>query len=892
MKHNWRIVAATIMLAIVLTLPVAGPESTLAGENPGPVFSETGLTPADKAAYLNRVPWQQKIDYFKGLSEQDKKEIFNNVTGTDRLRIFLSLSNTEKRALFKVLKKEDREWLLKNLTGTDRQAILADMDQSVAGESPRQRPKGLQSRSKVEKILSGRFPSGICRELRQYGYEFFRKGTPSFTPLRNVPVGTDYIVGPGDEIRILMWGRLDNTYHLEIDSEGTLYIPKIGPLNVAGLTFGELKKLIKRKVGAITGVKATVSMGRLRTIDVFIVGEARHPATYAVSSLSTVISALYACGGPSKNGSLRGIKVFRNGQVAATLDLYDFFIKGRKSNDIRLQSGDTIFIPVLGPVAGIAGAVRRPAIYEMNGTKTVGELIQLAGGILPTSQLQNVVIERIEGHKRRVVKSFNMDTSNTGSDTNLEVPLKDFDVVKIYPVFEGVAQVVYLEGHVKYPREYGLKPGMRLLDVIPSYGCLLPEPYLPQAEIIRLVPPDLHPEIIPFNLGRLLAGDEDQNLLLHDQDRIVVYDTWEKEDIPKVTIEGAVRKPGPYRLLRGMTIRDLIFQAGNLKSNAFTAKATLSRIIPGSAGTTITEIDFSPAKAMAGLMPDNIVLKRDDSIRIRRIPQYHQALVQHAYVEGEVLFPGEYTFSDGDRLHALIEKAGGLTKQAYPFGASFYRESVKKVQKHRLKNYISKLEEDILTMSSQEAGKTLDKDQAAILKQTLDSRKQLVEKLKKARPTGRMVISLPEILADPSSPANLELRAGDRLVIRKRPDSINVMGEVYNPTAVFAEKSKTVRHYLDEVGGITPNGDRKQIYVVKANGSVISKGQDTFFGMTTWDSGKHRWVTGFESVRLDPGDTIVVPKKVDVYPWMKRTKDITQILYQIAVGAGVIVAAY
>jgi polysaccharide export outer membrane protein len=437
-----------------------------------------------------------------------------------------------------------------------------------------------------------------------------------------------------------------------------------------------------------------------------------------------------------------------------------------------------------------------------------------------------------------------------------------------------------------------LKSGMTLLDIIPSYDSLLPEPYLPQAEIVRLMPPDLHPERIQFNLGGLMAGDQNQNLVLQDQDRVIIYDIWEKTDIPEVTIEGAARNPGTYRLYRGMRIKNLIFQAGNLRNGAYTEKASLSRVVPGSTGTAITEINFSPKRAMAGLSPDNILLEKDDSVRIREIPQYNQALGQKVYLEGEFMFPGEYTFSDGDRLSSVIENAGGVTEHAYPFGAIFHRESVKKLQEDRLKDYINNLEEDILTMSSQEAGKALDMTQAEILKETLDSRKQLVEKLKSARPTGRMVVDLLEILTDPSASSNLELRTGDRLVIEKKPDSVNVMGEVYNPTAMFAEKNKTVNYYLEEVGGITPNGDKKQIYVVKANGSVISKTQESFFGMTTWDSGNRRWVMGFESTRLDPGDTIIVPKRVQVYPWLRVTKDITQILYQVAVGAGVIIAAF
>ncbi len=814
------------------------------------------LSTLQKAEYLFGVSGEKRHEYLKGLSQKEKRKILKKYPG-----LFYKPHPEKKEGLPKT----------KKLKGQNKAELV----------------------STIEKIMSGGHPEDISWGLRQYGYSFFNKSTPSFTPLRNVPVSPDYVMGPGDEVEILMWGRLDEAFISVIDSEGALYLPKIGSLAVAGLTFFELKKLIKRKVEAITGVNANVSMGRLRTIDVFIVGEAKQPATYAISSLSTVISALYAAGGPSKNGSLRGITISRSGAVVATLDLYDFFIRGMKNNDIRLQTGDTIFIPVLGPVVGVSGAVRRPAIYEMKGEQNLGELIELAGGILPTGELQNVAVERVEGHRRRVIKSFSLSSSFYPSDDeNLKMLLRDFDVIKIYPVWGRVSQVVYLEGHVKYPRAYELKSGMRLRDIIPSYNSLLPEPFLPQAEIIRLMTPDGHPEIVEFNLGAFLAGNESENRLLEDQDRIIIYDTWEKKDIPEVSISGAVRNPGEYRLYKGMTIKDLIFQAGNLTSNAYGEKATLTRVVPGATDTKNIDLDFSPKKAMAGLAPDNMTLKENDLIQIRNIPQYEQVVEQKVFLEGEFMFPGEYAFSKGDKLSLVIEKAGGLTEHAYPFGAMFSREYVKKNQEKRLNEYLSKLEEDVLSLGSHGSDLGIDEDQSEIFKQRLGTQKQLIEKLKNIRVTGRMVIDLPEIIDDPSSSANFELRSGDRLVVEKRPDSVTLMGEVYNPTAVLVKRNMTVKYYLNLVGGITPEADRKRMYVVKANGSVISKSQETLFGMASWDSCNRRWTIGFESIRLDPGDTIIVPKRMQASNWLKLTRDITQILYELGVGAAVLVDAF
>ncbi|MBN1930649.1 MAG: SLBB domain-containing protein [Desulfobacterales bacterium] len=434
---------------------------------------------------------------------------------------------------------------------------------------------------------------------------------------------------------------------------------------------------------------------------------------------------------------------------------------------------------------------------------------------------------------------------------------------------------------------------MRLRDLISSYDTLLPEPYLRRAEIVRLMPPDLHPEVIEFNLEALLKGDKRYNMLLMDLDRVKIYQHKEKMQTPEVIIKGAVLNPGTYSLYEGMKIKDLIFQAGNLTGRAYLDQALLSRVIAGEAGADNFKINFSPRRAMEGLSPDDILLQPFDKIYIREIPQYSQALERKVLLEGEFLFPGEYTFSQGERISSVIERAGGVTEEAYPFGAFFQRESVKNIQKSMVRDYIGKLEEDIFTLSAQASEVSLDKEQSTILNQTLNAKKQLLEKMKTAQPTGRMVVDLVAILTAPSSTKDFKLRSGDHLIVNKKPDYVNVLGEVYNPTAMFFLEDKTVGHYLNKVGGLTDNANEDQIYLVKANGTVISKRQEGFWGMASWDSENFRWTLGgFESLKVDLGDTIIVPKKVEKYPWLRLTKDITEILYRIAVTAGVIIVAY
>jgi protein involved in polysaccharide export with SLBB domain len=421
----------------------------------------------------------------------------------------------------------------------------------------------------------------------------------------------------------------------------------------------------------------------------------------------------------------------------------------------------------------------------------------------------------------------------------------------------------------------------------------LPEPYLPRAEIIRLARPDLHPEIIEFNLGALLDGDASQNLVLQDMDRVIVYDVAEKMKLPVVTISGAVRQPGTYRLYQGMRVKDLIFRADNLLPSAFMEHASLSRVTVGGNQTDVVTIDFSPGKALAGDTTQDLALRPDDSIYIREIPRYNEALERKVTLEGEFKFPGEYTFTEGERISSVIARAGGLTAAAYPFGAVYMREEIRSLQKERIKEYVNQLEEDVLVLTSQSAETSLEQTEADIVLKSLAAKKQLLEKMRNSRPTGRMVVDLEKVLSNPGSDQDFKLQPGDRLVVNKRPDYVNVLGEVYNPTALLVEPDRRVDYYLNQVGGATDTADKDQIYLVKANGTVISKSQEGFWGMANWDAENHRWALGsFENTRVNAGDTIIVPKKVEKYPWLRVVKSVTEIMYHIAVAAGVIIVAY
>ena len=846
-------------------------------------------TQMDHNAYLNGLSDEDKIAYLKGLNSGDQIRYFKGSTDDFQMKYFNSLGNEGQISFLKLLDLDTKTRIIKRLDQTERARIFDGLNQYEQSELLKNLTKE-ETSSKIENILSGQFPKDIDKELEQYGYAFFVNESPNFQPVTNVPVGSEYIIGPGDGFTIYLWGGVEESYNVTVSRDGNIIIPRLGTVNVSGLTYSELKTFLGEKFkDYFNEFQMNITMNTLRTIEIFLVGEVKNPGTYSVSSLSTIVTALYSTGGPSKNGSLRNINLIRNGKTVSTLDLYDFFIKGIKDNDARLEPGDTIFIPVIQPVAGISGYVKRPAIYEMKGSQTIKELIDIAGGVLSVSYLQNVVLERITDHQKRIVKSFNIDPGNPKTDDELNTLLQDGDLIKIYPVNEKMHQVVYLEGHVKYPREYEFKEGMKALDIIPSYSYLLDEPYLTTAEILRSMPPDLHTETIKFNLGALMSGDETQNLALQDQDRIIIYSKWDKKDKPKVIINGEVRKPGTYTLVDNMTVKDLIFSAGNLTDRAFPDNADLTRFIEGKDSTESLIIKFSVSKALQGDKTDNILLEPDDVINIRTIPSYTQALDRRIILEGEFVFPGEYSFSEGDRLSSVISRAGGLTEDAYPFGAIFTRKAVKVTQNASYEENIQQLERDIASLMAIASNSSLDQEDMATVQITLTEKQDTLEKLKRSEPTGRMVINLEKVLSSPSSIVDVQLRAGDHLLVSKRQDFVNISGEVYNQTALLFEEGKTVAFYLNKVGGVTKRAARRQTYIVKANGTVISRQQGSILGIGLWDQGNSRWsFGGFGSIELDPGDTIFVPQKTVKINWLKGISDITQILYQLAVAAHVI----
>ena len=808
-------------------------------------------------------------------------------------------------------------------------------------------------------------------KLIHFGHEIFNPTPGTATILENMPVAPGYVIGPGDEIIVKLWGRVEGTHRMVVDRDGKILFPKIGSLYVAGKTFEEMKTFLKAKVSTIAEVSSDVTLGQMKGIRVSVVGEVRSPGWFNISSLHTALQALSLAGGVKDIGSLRRILIHRGGKAVEEIDLYDFLLKGDSRSDIRLLQADTIFVPVVGKLAAIAGEIRRPAIYELRQEKTLLDLVKMSGGFAPSAYKKRVQVERLEGHVAKIVLDTDADElekSGKGFD------LSDGDIVRVLPIVHADINAVTLEGNVSRPGKYELKPGMTVGTLLPEIGAFLPETYFDYALLTRLIPPEMHKEVIPvnlreivlekkkesdiplqaldtvtvfprsafrdapkvtilgevrrpgtfdlkkgarvtdllklagdqtksayppqaeiirvdmnrnfhtiyFDLGRALAGDEKENLVLEDEDQVRIHSIWESKYKKTVNVDGEVNVPGEYVLTEEMRLSDLIFKAGGLKEGAYVKEAELVRreIDSGGELVRIQTISVAPERAISGDANANIPLKQYDLIVIRKIPEWGEKI--QVTLAGEVRFPGGYTVRKGERLSSLISRAGGFTANSYLKAAQFNRASTQKTQQEAIDKLIEELELEV-AQKAQAGGAAPDKEDIEANKELLLARRSLIAQLRKAKAKGRVVIRLAEAEKLKGSASDILLEDGDRLEIPKKTNVVNVVGRVHNPTGVvYDPASDRLEDYLKIVGGPTASADREHIFLIKADGSVL----------THDNAGGGFLQGGLMSARVEPGDSIVVPEKLIQTRLMKDIKDITQILYQIAVTAGVLIVAF
>ena len=695
-------------------------------------------------------------------------------------------------------------------------------------------------------------------KLERFGAALFRNSAAAAdkAPL-SVPVGPDYVLGPGDELVIDYWGTSSQHITRSVDREGRVSIPEAGSVVVAGRTLGEVQQTIQKMLShQLRGVSVDVTLGKLRTVRVYVVGDVKNPAAYDISSLSTALSALIAAGGPTETGSYRTVKHFRGKALVEEVDLYDLMLKGVSSGEVHIESGDSILVPPIGPQVTVAGKVRRPAIYELRKEQTLDQILDLAGGVPVSGELSRIRVERTQAHERKEMISVNV-AGGTGiqaaDDAFKRFRIQDGDVVTVLPILPYSNRAVYLEGHVFRPGKFSFKDGFKVTDLIASYDDLLPEP-ADRAEIVRLHPPDFTPVVIPFNLHDVLSKRVEAPSL-EPFDTVRIFGRYET-DGPKVSIFGEVLRPGEYPLSEKMTAAELLRMSGGFKRAAYQQAADLTSysVIDGD-HVDLEHREIPIGRALAGEADTDVLLKPGDVLTIRQIGGWND-IGGAISVSGEVMHPGRYGIQRGEHLSSILKRAGGFSSEAYPYAAILDRAQVREAAAKSREDMVTQIQAQNAignpgssgsTGSSGSSSSSSSRTSAAAQER---ERQQLLAKLKQLQPNGRMLIHVSsQIEKWQGTQADVEVRSGDTLYIPKRPTFVMVAGQVYNPIAITFSTGKHAGWYLKQAGGPTTLANKKEIFVVRANGTVVGRGSGEW------------WSGNVLSTTLQAGDTIFVPEK-------------------------------
>jgi len=513
--------------------------------------------------------------------------------------------------------------------------------------------------------------SGRPAALQRFGAEIFRNGTGNFERLpMDVPVGPEYVVGPGDGLRIELWGAVSQRLQRVVDRQGRLTLPEVGTLQVSGKNLGEVQRMVQSALRTqLRDVEADVSLARLRSVRVYVVGDVIRPGPYDISALSTPLNALYMAGGPTSGGSLRIIRHFRGKQLVQETDVYDLLLHGIRSDLQGLQPGDTLLVPPLGPQVTVEGMVRRPAVYELDGEKNLSEVLELAGGVLQSGTLRHVDVERVESHLSRTMLRLDIPEDNNQAAVTKaldDFQIQDGDKIKISPILPYADKTVYLAGHVFRPGKFAYRDGMKLSDVIHSYSDLLPEPYKQHAEVIRLSAPDYTPQVLAFNLEDALAGKSD--LTLKPFDTIRVFGRFDFEDTPIVTVTGEVRDPGDHITNGATYLRDAVYLAGGTTQDAQLGDAQIFRKTEDG---KLQVLSVNLSKALAGEATDNVLLAPKDRVFIHK--NLDRSDPPAVTIQGEVARPGKYPLGENLTAAGLVRLAGGLKRSAFAEEADLTR---------------------------------------------------------------------------------------------------------------------------------------------------------------------------------------------------------------------------
>jgi len=498
--------------------------------------------------------------------------------------------------------------------------------------------------------------------LERFGLDVFRRDPGSVGIPMDLPAGPEYVLGPGDGLTIDLWGGVSQRLFRTVDREGRLSLPESGPLLVSGKTLGDVQEVVQRILRTqYRDVSADISLGRLRTVRVYVVGEVVSPGAYDISSLSTPLNALFAAGGITPRGSLRHLRHSRGQQIVEEVDAYDLLLHGIRGDMKNLQNGDTLLVPLVGPLVTVDGMVRRPAVYELRGETNLGEALDLAGGVLPAAALRHIEVQRLEAHEKRTMLNINLDETSDPEAVRRQLAtfaVQGGDEVHIFPIAPYNASAVYLQGHVQRPGRYAYTPGMRLTDLVASYRDLLPEPAEHYAEIVRLSEPDWRPVVESVDLAAALANPP-ASPKLAPLDTIRIYGRYDLEAAPMVWLSGEVRTPGQYRTSGQMHLRDAIYQAGGLLPDAALDSAQLFRTQPGG---SLRILNVNLAAALDADPLENVLVQPRDRIIVHR--SLYRVDPPSVYIRGEVANPGRYPLAENMRVADLLRAAGGPKRSA------------------------------------------------------------------------------------------------------------------------------------------------------------------------------------------------------------------------------------
>ena len=701
--------------------------------------------------------------------------------------------------------------------------------------------------------------------LTQFGYNLFSQMSSNVSNL--VVPGGNYVLGPGDVLNIRIWGtNIDAQVVSTIARDGTINLPKVGVIYIAGTRLKDARKVILREaLKYIQGINIRVSLKSLRSIEVYVLGAVNSPGLQMVPAFSTVLNALMQAGGVKKIGSLRRIRVYRNGRLYKKVDLYDFILKGDTHSDILLADRDVIFVPHIGKTVAIVGAVKQSGIYELKDEKDLKDILGFTGSVLPQAFLGRIYIRRYSNNREFVVKDIDASTSSMWR----HVPIRDGDLIEFTYVNNSWPKTVQLLGHVWRPETFNYRKGLRLSDVLSSPSQLRPGAITDFCLLYRYNPSTTLFDVKRIPLGEVFAHKFD--MPLRPYDRIKVLSRKEYGISYKVVIEGAVWRPGNYIYRPGLTLKGLLALAGGPKMGANLGHIELSR----------QHISAS------SVLTQHVVLSygRDGNFKLMPLDYVFVPLIKDAYelktvtIKGEVRYPGTYRIKAGEKVSDLIIRAGGFTPYAYFYGAKYTNKKAREIQQRSINSLIQELELRANTAVSTQVQTAVSKEEIEGVKAMEIGIQRFIKRLKNIKPEGRVAISLTDLKTFRGSKYDFELSDGDTLYIPRRPNFVAVVGSVYSPGAFLYDSNKRVKDYLKMAGGPTKNADSKYIYVLKANGEVISKAQGGFFN-------------SFMEQKLMPGDTIVVPENFERIPYLRLIKDISDIVFKIATTAGVAIAVF